>query len=104
MINVRNGIIAGAFAVLSVVAVAGWSRQPAAASTNPVALNTKGNTQPAYYDQNGQAVYAGVTASQPVSVNEPCLPANQAGESRSLGYEPVAYGASNPDHRYVSEQ
>src|ERR1700694_4286793 len=47
--NLRNGIIAGAFALLAVVAAAGWTRRAPSTAVQPYALNAtnSGNTQPA---------------------------------------------------------
>ncbi|MGI8746598.1 MAG: hypothetical protein ACR2NN_29285 [Bryobacteraceae bacterium] len=87
MINPRNGLLAVGFAVLAVVAVAGWARKPASAP------------QASYYDQNGQPVYG---ATQPVSVNQPCVPAS--GDVNSRGYQPAVYSTPYQDDRSVSDR
>lgn len=128
MINMRNGLAVGAFAILAVVAVAGWARKP---GERPLAYNTStpavttpsaNSSQPAYYDQNGQAVYGAApvsptsTVAQPVSVNEPCVPTgsyansaynNGSYDSRgnnSSGYRQAVYSTPYQDDRYVSDR
>ncbi|MDQ6758474.1 MAG: hypothetical protein M3Z32_01255 [Acidobacteriota bacterium] len=109
MLNLRNGIIGGAFALLSLVAIAGWARKPATISDHPLRFNSTSSTQPTYYDQNGQPVYGAARNTEPVSVNEPCVP-NGTGQNNSLAtsdssaYRPAVYASSNPDDRYVSDQ
>ena len=109
MVNMRNGLIAGAFGLLTIVAIAGWARKPGGSGNDqPFALNSAGNTQPVAYDQNGQPVYGGGSTS-PVSVNEPCVPAGSpAGSSpvnsSPVGYQPAVYGTPYRDDRYMSDQ
>src|SRR5436190_19088993 len=67
VMNLRNGLMAAAFAILAVVAVAGWARKPSSAGS-AAALNSAGyvqttypqtassSPQPTYLDQNGQPV------------------------------------------------
>ena len=104
MLTMRNGLIAGAFAVLTIVAVAGWARKPSASNNDhPFALNSTGNTQPVSYDQNGQPVY-GAGGALPVSLNEPCVPAGGPLSSSAVGYRPAVYGTPYRDDRYMSDQ
>ncbi len=115
MLNVRNGLLAGAFALVSVVAVAGWARKPATVGDHPLGFNSTSSTQPTYYDQNGQPVYGAARTTQPVSVNEPCIPNgsgpngsgpnnNLASNDGSVGYRPAVYSSRSPDDPYVSDQ
>ncbi len=110
MLNVKNGLIAGAFALVSVVAVAGWARKPATVGDHPLGYNSTNSTQPTYYDQNGQPVYGAAKTTEPVSVNEPCIPNgtgpnnNLASSEGSVPYQPAAYASAYPDDRYVSDQ
>ena len=119
--NMRNGLMAAAFAVLAVVAVAGWARKPSSASPAP-ALNAAGyaqtaypqttstGTQPTYLDQNGQPVSGPASvvtnASQPVSASEPCVPNTgyASGAYNSATYQPAFYSTRLPDDRYVSDR
>lgn len=67
--NLRNGILAGAFAILAVVAAAGWARKAPTPSNQPSSLNTATNTQPAsYYNQQPQTANGTpVTNASPVT-------------------------------------
>jgi hypothetical protein len=101
--NTRNVLMAAAFAILAVVAVAGWTRKPA---TQTSYTQTPGmSAQPTYLDQNGQPV-SGSTAvvpnsAQPVSATtEPCVPTGV----NSATYQPALYSTPAQDDGYVSER
>jgi hypothetical protein len=76
--NLKNGLLAGAFVLLAVVAAVGWTRnttpsnpavnyaQPADYNANPNTGNADANTNPGYANSNANAGYA---ASQ-----NPCAP------------------------------
>ena len=59
----RNALIAGAFAVLAVVAVAGWSRKTVS-NPNPAATNY---AQPTYTQPTGTQPAASSYSAQPAS-------------------------------------
>jgi hypothetical protein len=123
--NLRNGIIAGAFALLAVVAAAGWARKTPSTAVQPYALNTtnSGYTQPTSdyaqtqpvnspVNNNVSPVYS--TQSEPQydaygrpvnnSVNNtvaanPCVGPTSVGYSNGL-YAP-AYAQSYNSDRYI---
>jgi hypothetical protein len=115
--NLRNGIIAGAFALLAVVAVAGWARKTPATAVQPYAINSTnaGYTQPAYaetqpantpvnnnvspvssaqsepqYDAYGRPVVANTAATTP------CVGPTSVGYSSGL-YAPAYADSYNSD-------
>lgn len=117
--NLRNGIIAGAFALLAVVAVAGWARKAPSAAVQPYALNSTnaGYTQPGTYAQtqpennpvnNNVSPVTSVqneprydAYGRPVNTvaPEPCVGPSSVGYSSGL-YEP-AYAESYNSDRYI---
>lgn len=106
--NLRNGIIAGAFALLAVVAAAGWARKTPATAVQPYSLNSTnaGYTQPVspVYATQSEPRYDAY--GRPVSVNNnttvapnPCVDTNSVGYSNGL-YAP-AYAESYNSDRYI---
>jgi len=110
----RNGLIAAGFAVLAIVAVAGWSRKPnPAAATAPnyvqpnyaqptsaqpnSALPATGETapaaQPASYDAYGQPVYG----SNVSAASNPCVDSY----GNPVGYRQAVYA---PEGQYYSDR
>jgi hypothetical protein len=108
--NIRNALMAAAFAILAVVAVAGWSRKPATQTS--YAQTTGMGAQPTYLDQNGQPVNGSTTvipnSTQPVSAStDPCVPNGaypNATYSNPATYQPALYSAPSQDGGYVSER
>lgn len=104
MSNPRTALTAGAFAVLSVVALAGWTRKGISPIGSPIGLGTANGIQPISYDQMGQPIYV-APGTQPVSVNEPCLPASGGlGTSNPASYRTTGSVPAYEDDRYVSDQ
>jgi hypothetical protein len=115
--NMRNGLMAAAFAVLAVVAVAGWARKPAdrpALNSASYMQSAGTGAQPAYLDQNGQPVNGSSPASTnaaqpvsaPVSTNEPCVPNGALSNGTYSGpatYQPAVYSTPYADG-YVSDR
>ena len=113
--NLRNGILAGAFAVLAVVAAAGWVRkapasansqpasyynpQPLATTTTPANTTTPVATTQAepQYDSYGRPLYTSTNtgnASYATTAGpNPCVPANSEGYSTTYA---TAYGPGEP--------
>lgn len=122
MMNLRNGILAGAFAILAVIAAGGWLRKaPASASANsqpasyynpqPQPTNT---TPPAQYDSYGRPINSnGSYASTATNTSnasyastaapDPCASVNSGGYSGgySAAYAP-GYQSSYVSGRYVN--
>jgi hypothetical protein len=101
--NLRNGIIAGAFALLAVVAAAGWTRKAPSTAVQPYALNS---TQPApsytepQYDAYGRPVNTPVNNN--VVATNPCVGPTSVGYSNGL-YAPAyaeSYGSDRYAHTY----
>ena len=121
--NLRNGIIAGAFALLAVVAAAGWTRKAPSTAVQPYALNStnSGYTQPVSnyaepqpvntpVNNNVSPVYSTQSEPQydaygrPVNVNNtvaanPCVGPTSVGYSNGL-YAPT-YAESYGSDRYI---
>lgn len=122
--NLRNGIIAAAFAVLAVVAAAGWARKTPPA-TQPAALNGNAygnwssNTaqSPAPVESSPVVAAAAVSASsrqapesqydsygRPVGM-ESAPPSNPCAGTANVGYSPALYTPANEENyapgRYV---
>lgn len=117
-----KALIIASFALLAVVAVAGWTRKPTAsftpnnfASPNGVYASAHGNLAPTpqAYDQNGRAVYgnepaygSNVPAQQPAYspayAQQPCLDTAgvQPVQYQSAAYQPRQYEAPVAQTRY----
>src|SRR6266849_174907 len=92
----RNGLLAGAFTILAVVAAVGWTRKNAQPTpVNPATYATyaqpasatyaqPASSQATYYDANGNPVYA--------NASNPCV------DNNGVAYQTGAY---RPDDRYV---
>lgn len=119
MMSLRNGMLAAAFAVLAVVAAAGWARKPANnADVRPYTYNTplqpaansysepatNGYAQPsnaAYpqnnYASNGPAQNAYDVNARPVyNSPNPCVDTNGP-----VSYQSALYAPGYPQDRYV---
>src|SRR5579864_854365 len=98
--NLRNGILAGAFALLAVVAAAGWARKAPSPSTTvqPYALNTQPASTYAQpepqYDAYGRPVTAAVNNN--TAEPNPCVGPTSVGYSNGM-YAP-AYAESYGNH------
>ena len=103
--NRRTAILSAAFALLAVVAVAGWARKPATSSGQPYSLNgtyaqpATASTQP-QYDAYGRPLYTNssdtnTTVATNTAEANPCAPATTA---YPAGYEEpyVATRYGNP--------
>ena len=125
MITLRNGILAGAFAILAVVAATGWLRKPASANANsqpasyynqqPYNQAQPTNTTPpvpttqaeAQYDSYGRPIYTassnGTTTSTASYASntapEPCVDVNSAGYSTT---DAPGYRDTYVSGRYVN--
>ena len=105
----KQGLMIAAFSLLSVLAVAGWVRQPGAGSIAPNTFNKPGvytqsafnqtpysGATPVAYDVNGRPLYA-----QPVpSQNAMYSPYAAQNCVEPMGYQTVAYAPAS-ETRYV---
>jgi hypothetical protein len=98
--NIKNGLMAAAFAILAVVAVTGWTRKPSGQAL-----------QPAYLDQNGQPINgpASVATNSPQSGSSavpwvPNSPYPTGTYSNRPTYQQALYSTPSPDDGYVSER
>ena len=96
--KMKQALIIAGFALLAIVAVAGWTRTPAApaaaAFATPqgvYAANQLPTAQPVGYDANGRAVYG-----------QPAAPsyASNCAEPMPIGYQTAAYAPPVQQARY----
>ena len=114
----RNGLIAAAFAVLAIVAVAGWSRKTNTTAATAPSYAQPNSVQPAYAEpSNGAAPATGYSApaaqpasydayGRPVYASQPAYGSNATSVSCVDSYgNPVAYRQAiyTPDSQYVSD-
>jgi len=108
--NLRNAILAGAFAILAVVAAAGWVRkapapapanQPYSYSTNtqlPQTTSPAVQTTAPQYDAYGRPVYNSASYNNP----SPCVPATAAPEGYPTATYASSYGPEGYQQPYVT--
>lgn len=113
--NLRNGIIAAAFAVLAVVAAAGWARKapPATPSNSAYWSNTPAQPASAQTTPPGESpvVNAYTPPSQPLQQSEPQYdaygrpigaapipPQNPCADTTNVGYTSALYTPANPQN------
>lgn len=128
--NIRHGIMAAVFAILAVVAVAGWVRKPTNAVEHsalnstyaqPAATGAQAFVQPGasgpqstYLDQNGQPVNSATSVStnsappaySAGATTDPCAANGGSANgtySSPLTYQPAVYSTAVND-RYVSDR
>ncbi len=106
--NLKNGLMAGAFAILAVVAVLGWTHGRTAAGSQPVNYAQPNSAQPNYPPPNytpantGDANYGSSNYAQPVDYNtaNPRIYTNQQNPpnyDNAVAYQP----GYDPDAQYV---
>lgn len=107
--NLKNGLLAGAFAILAVVAVLGWTHgRTASPVSQPMSYAQPNTAQPNYvppdYAQpiSGQPNYTPSNYAQPVDYNT-SNPAIYANQQNPCNYDNgIAYQAGyGPDAQYV---
>ena len=95
--NLKNGLLAGGFVLMAIIAAVGWSKAE---------RNASANATPATYSQNAVSASSGQPASSPAygqsaDYNSPATASN-ASASSAYGSPNGSYGASTANETYAS--